>query len=124
MPKRKSASGTPTQTTPPVSAAPTEARLKPSFPVAIGKTYFRQGFFNVPMDFERYFAGDGSIVFITLPGRPQPTEAKISRRANRTDAPRVMGGARVRDWLQQNLRVGEKIRVIVHGPKEIEIKKV
>jgi len=108
----------------PETADSAEGRLKPSFPVTIGKTYHRQGFFNVPVNFERYFAGDGAAISIALPGRRNPAAGKLNRSVNSTNAPRVMGGTQLRDWLQQNVRIGDQIRVVAHGPSQIEIQKV
>lgn len=117
--ERRLAHPLPTKT---VSAA--GAVLKPSFLVTIGKTYFRQGFFNVPVDFERYFAGDGSTATIVLAGDPSPCEVRLNRRVNQNETPRVMGGVKLRDWLHENARIGGQIRVIIHGPTQLEIRQV
>ena len=98
-----------------------EGGLRPSFIVTMGKTYFRQGFFNVPVDHERYFAGDGAIAAIYLPGVISPVHGKLNRSANGNHTPRVIGGVKLRDWLQRHVRAGAQIRVVIHGPKHITV---
>ena len=98
-----------------------EGGLRSSFIVTIGKTYLRQGFFNVPVDYERYFAGDGAIVAIYLLGVISPVHGKLNRNANANDTPRVMGGAKLRNWLQRRVRTGDQMRVVIHGPKHIKV---
>lgn len=94
---------------------------RPTFKVTIGRTYYRQGFFNVPVDFARYFAAHGAELRIRLPGRPMPIHAHINRTVNSNDTPRVMGGAHLRDWFQDRLRLNAPVLVIVHSREEIEI---
>lgn len=95
--------------------------LMPSFLVTIGKTYFDQGFFNVPVDFERYFAADNSVIVIELPEASGNVTGKINRSANVNNTPRIMGGLELRDWIQSYVRLGKSIRVIVEDPKRIAI---
>lgn len=104
-------------------AAPTAPKaIRPSFTVTIGRTYFRQGFFNVPVDYARYFAAHGADIRITVPGHPTPIVGHINRTVNANDTPRIMGGVRLRDWLQERLRLNGRLRVVVVNPQEIEVR--
>ncbi len=101
-----------------------QALLRPSFVVTVGKTYYRQGFFNVPIDYERYFAGHGASISVDAPDLPNQINGKINRTANLNHTPRIMGGARFRDWLQAHTRMGDGVRVVIHDRKHIEVHKV
>ena len=85
----------------------------PYFSVLIGQTYFRQGFFNVPVDFARYFGDHDSAIAIHLPDNAHSIQGKVNRTVNATYAPRIMGGVGLRNWIQENLKVGGRLRVVV-----------
>lgn len=95
--------------------------LIPTFLITMGKTYFDQGFFNVSVDFERYFAADKAEVVIELPEAFDDVTGKINRSANANNTPRIMGGVEFRDWIQSHVRLGKSIRVIVESPNRIAI---
>ncbi len=92
-------------------AAP--AAQGPYFSVVIGPTYFCQGFFNVPVDFARYFADHDAAIAIYLPGAAGSVQGKVNRAVNATYAPRIMGGVGLRNWIQGNLKIGGRLRVAV-----------
>ena len=93
----------------------------PSFIVKIGKTYYRQGFFNVPINYESYFAGHGAEISIITPGRSTAIHGHINRTVNSNSTPLIMGTASLRDWFQSHIKLGDMIRVIFHGPNQIEL---
>ena len=92
----------------------------PSFVITIEKAQYREGFVNVPGAHAHHFASDGAAVDVRVPGSRVPVKATVNRRANLNHAPRV-AGARLRDWLQKNTRVGDVIRVRVENSDRIEI---
>lgn len=91
----------------------------PYFSVTIGQTYFRSGFFNVPVDFSRYFAKDAESISIQVSGTDSPISGKINRSANLNDTPRIMGTSVFTRWLHRNLKQGDSIKVIVQNPNLI-----
>ena len=93
----------------------------PAFVISVGRTYFRQGFFNVPRTHTHRFAADGHLVEIRLLGSDAPLQAKVNRRANLNGTPRIMGGARLRDWFQKTIQIGGSIRVRVQSKDRIDI---
>ena len=93
----------------------------PAFAVTVGRTYFRQGFFNVPIAHEHRFPADGGVVEIRLPERDTLLRATVNRRANTNGTPRIMGGTGLRDWFRQATRVGGSVRVRVRGGGLVEI---
>lgn len=105
------------------SAQPSGNQLKsrPTFVVTIGKTYYNQGFFNVPVDYARYFDSHGVALEISITGKSIVIDAKINRTVNATDSPRIMGGVALRDWFHSKLRQGDDLKVVVLSPNTIEI---
>ena len=75
----------------------------------------------VPGAHAHFFAADGAVVEVYLPGRRRPVKATVSRRANLNRTPRIQGGARLRDWFRTTIRVGEAIRVRIQNSDCIEI---
>ena len=93
----------------------------PSFVIAIEKAQYREGFVNVPGAHAHHFTADGAIVEVSLPGSRVPVKATVSRRANLNRMPRILGGARLRDWFRTTTQVGDMIRVRVENSDHIEI---
>ncbi len=114
----------------PIWAAKVKSKLKiepntmskTTFIVTVGKTYYRQGFFNVPVDFSQYFGGHGQLIDLEV-GAHFVIHAKINRTVNVNDTPRIMGGAALRDWFHSKLRQGEIVEVNVKSPNSITISK-
>jgi len=92
------------------------------FLIKLGKAYYNQGFFNIRVDHERYFDGDGAYINIFLEDDPEPIRARIDRRANPNGVPRIMAGKRYRDWAQSNFRIGDKfcIRLLSDGSMRLK----
>ena len=101
---------------------PEDRDMRPTFNVLIGKTYFAQGFFNVPVDFARYFDKHGSAILINCAGMRDPIVGKINRTVNSTDAPRILGGIALKEWLKSSLRQGDAIRVEIQDKTHINVK--
>ena len=95
--------------------------LRPTFLVTLGQTYFNQGFFNVPVDFERFVGKDGEPIEILDSRKTRIVMGKINRSVNSNDVPRVMGGKELRDWIHLVARQGQGLRVIVHSTRQIEV---
>ncbi|MCA9060718.1 MAG: GIY-YIG nuclease family protein [Planctomycetaceae bacterium] len=110
--------GTPTR--PPVEfteVAPPVAE----FGLILQNTYFRSGFFNVGVDHERFFGGDGEQIDIFCGEQERPILGSINRRANLNSTPRIMGGTRLRDWFQEHSHAMDTVMVSVHTPNEPQI---
>lgn len=102
---------------------PTENDSLESFTVEVGSTYYRQGFFNVPAKYSDEFDADGRPISISLPNVSSPLTGKINRSVNSNRTPRIMGGAPLRDWLQDNIGLGKRVRVAIHGKNRISLSK-
>ena len=83
----------------------------PIFSLTLHRTYFNQGFFNVTVDFDRFvWSQEGPVILRLGLGGPE-IEGTINRRANRNGTPRIMGGTKLRDWLQKNYEPLAKVPV-------------
>lgn len=89
------------------------------FLVEVGKTYFNNGFFNVPASCGNLFGSDKALLNIYCGVERTPIPAWINRRSVASGAPRIMGGAALRDWFQRFCSVGQTIEVRVLSTSEI-----
>ena len=92
---------------------------RPTFPLTLHKTYFRQGFFNVPVDCGRFFGPHQSTIEVHCEGVSRPIRASINRTANQNGAPRVMGGVPLRAYFRGRLRPGDLLEVRIESPHRI-----
>lgn len=92
-----------------------------SFRVQVGKTYLRQGFFNVPVSHSSLLGRDGEQISIRAPGLVGELTAKINRSVNQNNTPRIMGGARLRDWFRANVSLHGYILVTVENLRSITL---
>jgi hypothetical protein len=95
--------------------------VKPTFEVTLGKAYWSQGFFNVGVSYEKYFGEHGKAIDIYLENMDQPVRGLINRTVNTNDTPRIMGGVKVKEWIQRNARRGGTIKVTVLSPIRIRL---
>jgi hypothetical protein len=102
---------------------PEEARegtgLKTSF--VLQPTYYRRGFFNVGKAATDIFGADGETIEIFLGSTDRPVIGTINRTANKTRAPRIMGGPAVRDWFIAQGEEGQFVSVEVNSPTSIRL---
>lgn len=91
------------------------------FRFALQPTYNKMGFFNVSVDSERYLGADGEKIELFLGKDISPTLGSINRRANPNGTPRIMGGASLRDWFQNNATPMQSIDVQVMSPTSIRM---
>lgn len=89
----------------------------PTFQVTVGQTYYRQGFFNVPIDHKDHFPDHDEEIEIRL----TPLFARVNRTANPNGTPRIMGGTGLRDWFQKRAHTDYRVRVRVLGKGCIEL---
>jgi hypothetical protein len=98
-----------------------EQPIVDSFSIILQNTYFNTGFFNVPVAHAQSFGADGEQIDIFCGKMQRPITGSINRRCNATNAPRVMGGTGLRDWIQANGKRMDEILVSVYSPNEIQI---
>ena len=92
-----------------------DASARAVFYLKLWKTYYYQGFFNVPRRFDDLVREDDGPVTLTLRGNGR-IEGYLNRRANRNGTARVMGRTALRDWFQANYSLGANIPVRFDAP--------
>src|SRR5690606_17317693 len=95
--------------------------VRGEFQVTLHTTYYHQGFFNVRVQYQDLFAGDGEPIEIFVSGQSEPITGMINRTANTNGTPRVMGGRELRDWFYEAATEKADIRVIVMTPNSIKL---
>lgn len=70
-------------------------------------TYWRRGFFNVPVASSQKFGKDGENIKIVLRDGVSYITAMINRTANKSNSPRIMGGVELRQYFQHNYIIGD-----------------
>ena len=91
----------------------------PVFHLKLWKTYYGQGFFNVPRESYR-LVGDEGAVPLGLSGNGR-IEGYVNRRANRNVTARVMGRTALRDWFQANYTLGASVPVRFETPRRLTL---
>jgi hypothetical protein len=86
------------------------------FKLRLEQTYWLKGFFNVPLDYERFLSHDDGPVAIFIGDAVEPTSGRMSRTANRNATPRVFGNKPLRDFFQSHFKVGDSMSVELLSP--------
>jgi hypothetical protein len=99
--------------------------LIPSFAslnIQLGKAYYKQGFFNVGVQYSELFGADKSAIEIQLGSSAGIVIlGYINRTANNNGTPRIMGGKDLRDWIQNNFKLKDTMTVDVISPVAVRI---
>lgn len=91
------------------------------FTIRLEATYWTKGFFNVGVDFERYFTQDDGPFEIYVEALTTPIVGRISRSANRNATPRIYGNQQLAKFFQQWHRVGDSVRIDVLSDRSIRV---
>ena len=94
----------------------------PNFILVLHNTYRKTGFFNVSVDFERYFGFDGSDIDIYIGNTDSHFIGKINRTANKNKTPRIMGKVPLKRWFV-TLDMMAKIKVTIINNNSIRLDK-
>lgn len=95
----------------------------PIFRLKLQETYFKQGFFNVVVDYERYVRNADGPVRLRL-GRDGPeVAAKVKRRVNNNGTPRILGGVALREWFQEHFNPMDTVAVDLTSQEVIVLEK-
>lgn len=100
---------------------PSSAPHGPVFLLKLGKAYYKSGFFNVGVDFQRYVRSDNGPITIKV-GNAATIQGRVSRDANPgTGAPRIFGGAALRDWFQKHFQLHDRVEVHFESPDSLRL---
>ncbi|WP_313706132.1 GIY-YIG nuclease family protein [Massilia sp.] len=92
----------------------------PYFVLTLQNTYHRTGFFNVPLNCDRYFGPDTAKITIYCGREKLAVTGHINRTANTNGTPRIMGAVPLRQWFQKR-RPMSHLKVSILGPTTIHI---
>jgi hypothetical protein len=95
----------------------------PHFILKLQETYHRTGFFNVPVNCEKYFGRDEQSIKIYCGQERLLVTGKINRTANGNGTPRVMGAVPLREWFQKR-KAMSPLKVMILDPATIYIQDV
>jgi hypothetical protein len=83
----------------------------PIFNLKLQPTYFKQGFFNVVVDYDRYVRTSDGPVRIRLGRNGAEIEGTVNRKVNNNGTPRILGGPALREWFQRNFKPMDTVAV-------------
>jgi hypothetical protein len=89
--------------------------------IKLGQTYYRQGFFNIPVSHSMKFAEDNAVIEMILEPNAEQIYGYINRRANLNGTPRIMGGVSLKEWIQKSFNQEEIMIVEILSPISIRI---
>lgn len=93
--------------------------IDPVFQLTLERSYYADGFFNVPVAFDCYVGECGSVELVL--GRGEPVRGRIDRGANRNGTARVFGGARLRTWFQRHHAQGGRVLVRIRSRNRVDL---
>lgn len=97
-------------------------RLTETFEVKLGTAYYNQGFFNVPIKYSENFDADMALIEIQLGEKSDYLiQGYINRTANNNGTPRIMGGKMLSNWIKENFREGDSLKVKILTKRSIII---
>lgn len=87
--------------------------------LTLHKTYYNQGFWNIPVGFDRYVRSDEGPITLELGEDRREIPAFVNRSANQNGTARIMGGMKLKEWFQQNYAQMDKVPVFFAAPNRI-----
>ncbi len=105
--------------------APAEASAEPSSPsvftITLEKTYYNQGFFNVPAYADPAMRQEEGPLELALGDSDQRIAGRLDRRANPNRTARIFGGAKLRNWFKRNFHMLEQVEVEIVEPDLLRV---
>ena len=92
-----------------------------SFNLRLEDTYWSKGFFNVPVDFERFLTTNDGPLDIFLGDSVQAVVGRIDRTANKNATPRVFGNKALAAYFQQTCKRGGFVSVEIVSSAAVRV---
>lgn len=97
-------------------------KASPMFQVTLGKTYYHNGFFNVPVKFSDSFPEHGTEISIYCGDSRTLIRATVDRKANQANhTPRIYGRGSLAKWFELYKRLDAIATVRIVSKNEIEL---
>jgi hypothetical protein len=94
-----------------------------TFNLTLQQTYYKMGFFNVVVGYDRYVRKTEGPVRLQLGRGGAEIVARIDRHANQNGTARVMGGAQLKRWFQANFRPMDVVAVDLSSQEVIVLER-
>ena len=92
-----------------------------AFTLRLEDTYWLKGFFNVPVDVERFVSDSDGAVDLFLGDAPTAIVGRVDRSANRNGTPRIFGNKVLANYFQQNYVRGARLPVEIISTTALRI---
>jgi hypothetical protein len=91
------------------------------FNLRLEDTYWTRGFFNVPVDFERFLTNTDGPLDIFLGSSGEPLIGRISRTANQNATPRIFGNKALIEYFHHAGQRGGLVGIEIISPTAIRV---
>jgi ribonuclease VapC len=105
-----------------VRSAEEDKSNQPIVKIVLHRTYYQQGFFNVPVEHDKRFGPHNSKIEILLEDATDPIDGVINRTAQRNGTARILGHARLRDYFRSHFQPGDSVSLMIESPQRIRIR--
>lgn len=95
--------------------------MKPTYELALGKTYYNKGFFNLGVSVDKFVRRDEGVMRIYLGKTDQYFDGHVVRTANQNGTPRIFVGSRLRDWFFKNFKQNDLVLIVIEAPNALRI---
>jgi hypothetical protein len=89
--------------------------------VELYKTYYERGFFNISVDYERFFGENNEAINIKILKTGSTITGIINRTANKNGTPRIIGGVELKRYFRSCHAQGDIIHIKIVSKNSIEI---
>jgi hypothetical protein len=87
--------------------------------ILLGQAYYNQGYFNVGREYSEMFGADNATIDIQL--GDTTIQGYINRTANKNGTPRIMGGKELRNWIKNNFKPNDTMKVDIISPIAVRL---
>ena len=95
--------------------------LSPTFKLILHKSYYKFGFFNVPVEFDKLVGGNREQIKMQLGNTEGIVIGRIDRNANINETARIYGGTALKEWFTSNYKIGDMIEIYLLSPTSLKI---
>lgn len=88
--------------------------------IALGPTYYNNGFFNIPIAKSILLGDDGDSISIVFPDG-ESIIGYINRKCNLNATPRIFGGKNLKNWFASNAKLGQTIKISIIDKSEVRL---
>src|SRR3972149_2902296 len=95
--------------------------LSPTFKLILHKSYYKFGFFNVPVEFDKLVGGNREQIKMQLGNTESIVIGRIDRDTNINGTARIYGGTALKEWFTSNYKIGDMIEIYLLSPTSLKV---